>query len=156
MDKILHHTIKLRCEAGKAFEMFTINKHLESWLTVRAEVEAVIGGKFELFWNPEDRENDSTIGCKVTTIEPGKLIAFEWKGPKQYKHFMNNADPLTHVTAVFIPCADIKGPQTEIHVVHTGWRSSREWEEARLWFQKAWEEAFELLKKYAEGNQVST
>lgn len=150
MDKILHHTIRLRCETGKAFEMFTINKHLEAWLTAKAEVDPVIGGKFELFWNPEDRENDSTIGCNVTAVEPGKLFAFEWKGPSQFKHFMNNADPLTHVTVAIIPCTDSGKDETEVHVIHTGWRSSPEWEEARLWFQKAWDGALGELKKYVE------
>ncbi|GAF87159.1 unnamed protein product, partial [marine sediment metagenome] len=27
------------------------------------------GGKYELFWEPENRENNRTIGCKITGIE---------------------------------------------------------------------------------------
>lgn len=29
-----------------------------------AAVDPKVGGKYELFWNPEDREKDSTISCK--------------------------------------------------------------------------------------------
>ncbi|MFX1255071.1 MAG: SRPBCC domain-containing protein [Promethearchaeota archaeon] len=149
MDKILYHSVRLNCEPEQAFKMFTVNEHLESWLTMKAEVEPKIGGKYELFWKPEDRENDSTLGCKITAIESNRLLSFEWRGPKQYKHFMNEADPLTHVVVSFIPCNKIndQSPCTEVYLVHSGWRSSAEWEEARLWFKKAWQNAFEDLKK---------
>lgn len=154
MNKILYHSVRLHCEVERAFKMFTVNENLQSWLTVIADVKPVVGGKYELFWNPEDRENDSTIGCKITAIEPSKLLSFEWKGPKQYKHFMNNADPLTHVVVSFIPCNEKDSPTlyTEIHLIHSGWRSSAEWEEARLWFENAWNVAFENLNKLVNGS----
>ncbi len=61
MDKMIYGSIRLNCALEKAFEMFTVNRHLENWLTDTAEVEPKVGGKFELFWDAEDRENDSTI-----------------------------------------------------------------------------------------------
>ena len=54
MDKIIYRSINLKCDPQKAFELFTVNKHLERWLTQMADVEPRIGGKYELFWNPED------------------------------------------------------------------------------------------------------
>ena len=150
MDKILHHSVRLHCDAGKAFKLFTSNKHLQSWLCAIADVEPKVGGRYELFWNADDRENDSNIGCRMTAIEPGKFLSFEWKGPKQYKQFMNNADPLTHVAVFFIPCfeKECPGPCTDVHLIHSGWRNTPEWEEARQWFEKAWGMAFEELEKY--------
>ena len=154
MDKILHHSVRLRCDTKQAFKMFTVNEDLQSWLTTIADVEPVAGGKYELFWNPEERENDSTLGCKITAIEPGKFLSFQWRGPKQYKHFMNNTDPLTHVVVFFIPCNEENGPTlcTEVHLIHSGWRNSAEWKEARLWFEKAWDDAFEKLRKQVNGS----
>ncbi len=130
--------------------MFTFNEHLQSWLAEVADVEPEVGGKFELFWNPDDKENDSTIGCKILAFKPSKCIAFEWKGPVQYKHFMNTARPLTHVVIYFIPIpSDTSGQVfTEVHLIHTGWHDSDEWEEARLWFEDAWAKAFEKLSEY--------
>ena len=124
-----------------AFALFTQNDKLEQWLAVQAEVVPVVGGKYELFWNPEDRENDSTIGCKVLALNPNKFISFEWKGPKQFKHFMNNVRPLTNVVVFFIPHSE----GTELHLLHTGWRDTKEWEEAREWFERVWANAQEEL-----------
>jgi len=153
MDKILHHSVILNCPNDQAFSMFTSNSKLEKWLCTIADVEPVVGGKYELFWNPNDRENDSTIGCKITAIETGKFLAFEWKGPKQFKHLMNSNDPLTHVVVFFVPIIDRSdsGSLTEVHLVHSGWKGSPEWEDAFEWFKKAWSKAFETL-----GNQKET
>lgn len=112
MDKIIYHTVHLKCDSEKAFEMFTVNQHLGRWLTQMADVEPKAGGKYELFWNPEDKENDSTIGCKILALQPNKFLCFEWKGPKQFKHFMNEAKPLTSVVAFLIPTGRHRGSLT--------------------------------------------
>ncbi|NIS80860.1 MAG: SRPBCC domain-containing protein [Anaerolineales bacterium] len=147
MDKVLHRTVRIGCNTERAFEMFTDNKLLASWFPPEADVEPVVGGKYELFWDPEDKENNSTIGCKVTAVEPGKLVAFEWKGPVQFKEFMNEVDPLTHVVVVFIPFDEGQNQSTEVHVIHSGWRSTDRWEEARQFFEWAWDEELKELKE---------
>jgi uncharacterized protein YndB with AHSA1/START domain len=145
LDRIIYQSTTIECKPIEAFEFFTLDNHLEKWLTKVADVEPKVGGKYELFWNPEDKQNDSTIGCKILAIVDGKLLCFEWKGPKQFKHFMNTVRPLTEVTVFFL--SDPEG--TEIHLLHTGWRDSREWDEARRWFVKAWKMALEELHRYA-------
>jgi uncharacterized protein YndB with AHSA1/START domain len=151
MDKIIHKTVKLPCDAARAFEMFTVNGELEKWLAVKVDVEPRVGGKYELFWNPDEPAFDSTVGCRVTALEPGKLLAFEWKGPKQYSEFMNECEPLTHVTVAFVPAEEEGKPCTEVHLVHTGWRGTAEWEEARQWFVRNWEGSFKALEKQLAG-----
>lgn len=141
MDKILHLTAHLKCSPADAFALFTNNAKLESWLTAAADVEPSVGGKFELFWAPDDRENDSTIGCRVTAVAENELIAFEWRSPRQFKHFANSADPLTHCVITFHRSDD----GTTVHLVHSGWRGNDEWEEARIWQERAWGYAFSLL-----------
>ena len=150
MDQIIHVSAPLRCDAGRAFELFSISELVAAWLVKpysssgRAEIEPKIGGKYELFWDPENPQRDSTIGCKVTAIEAGKFLSFEWKGPVQFSQFMNDADPLTHVVVFFTPT---DSASTEVHLIHSGWRSLPEWEEARKYFEAAWSSAFENLRQ---------
>ena len=153
VNRILHHSTQLNCDLRQAFEMFTLNEHLQSWLAEIADVEPKLGGKYELFWDPDDKENNSTIGCKITALQNNKFLAFEWKGPKQFKHFMNEADPLTHVVVFFVQCDEsIVKPCTEVHLIHSGWGDSAEWEKARQWFKKAWDSAFDKLRLYVRLN----
>jgi uncharacterized protein YndB with AHSA1/START domain len=145
MDKIIDLSTTLKCNGSRAFELFTKNEYLEKWLTTKAEVEPEAGGKYELFWRPGDRENDSTIGCKILAFHPPDLLSFEWKGPKQFKHFMNDARPLTNVTVSFFSGNE----GSEVRLIHNGWRDTQEWEEARRWFETAWKNAFTKLREYA-------
>jgi uncharacterized protein YndB with AHSA1/START domain len=150
MDLLIQQSVFLPCPPAAAFQMFTENRHLQNWLTQEADVEPVAGGKYELYWAPADKANDSTIGCKVLAIEPNKLLSFEWKGPRKFKHVMNEVRPLTHVMIFFLPQAE----GTEVHLLHTGWRDTPEWEEARQFFEMAWKLSFQSLQKYVQQQEV--
>ncbi|MHA2401124.1 MAG: SRPBCC family protein [Promethearchaeota archaeon] len=138
MEEIIQIRKEIDCDLSLAFKFFTQNDLLEEWLTVKAKVNPKVGGKFELFWDPDDKENNSTIGCKITGIENERYISFEWKGPVQFKQFMNSADPLTHVIVFF---SSEMPNRTIIHLFHTGWRKNSEWQNARDYFEKAWSNA---------------
>ena len=147
MDKIILRTAELNCSTDKAFEMFTKNEYLEQWLTVKAVVEPEVGGKFELYWDLNDLENDCTKGCKVLAVGGPNYLNFEWKGPKRFKEFFNMR-PLTNITVLFIEEED----KTKITLLHTGWREGSEWEEARQYFLGAWQGAFKQLEELVSKN----
>ena len=44
MDRIIYHSTTVKCKPVEAFEFFTLNKHLEKWLTKVADVEPKVGG----------------------------------------------------------------------------------------------------------------
>jgi uncharacterized protein YndB with AHSA1/START domain len=142
-DKVIHLSVLLTVSPAEAFDYFKNPTLLTQWLTGAADVEEHVGGKYELFWQPNDRENNSTIGCKITAFEFGQLLAFQWKSPVQFKSFANVADPLTHVVVSFVP----ESNGTRVHLIHSGWRSSPEWDAARTWQENAWRGAFEELER---------
>ena len=146
MEKIIQVREELDCDISTAFDLFTINKLLESWLTEKAEVDPKVGGTFELFWNPMKKEINSTIGCKITGIEKDKFVSFDWKGPIEFQSFMNDVDPLTHII-VFFSHNDNDPSKTIIHLFHTGWRKDPDWQKARDYFENAWLKALQGLKE---------
>ncbi|MFX0059767.1 MAG: SRPBCC domain-containing protein [Candidatus Hodarchaeota archaeon] len=152
MENIILVKEEIDCDVESAFSMFTNNELLEKWLTLKANVEPTYGGRYELFWVPEHPENDSTIGCKITGIEKNKFISFEWKGPKEFKSFMNSVDPLTHVIVFFSHNKNLK--RTIIYLFHTGWRRGKDWESARQYFQKAWCKALKGLKEKIKNKEL--
>jgi len=64
MNKIITKIETLNTTPDIDFRMFTENKLLEDWLTVKVDE----GGKYELFWTPGDPNNNSTIGCRILSI----------------------------------------------------------------------------------------
>jgi uncharacterized protein YndB with AHSA1/START domain len=150
MSKIITQRTRLHCTIERAFAMFTENAQLQTWLARSANVEPRSGGSYELFWDLDDPEHNSTLGCKITAIEPNALLAFEWKGPPAFR-FMNEVDPLTHVSLFFAPCNEVLTPCTDIYLLHSGWGSSEDWEEARVYFVRAWESTFAELETLVNG-----
>lgn len=146
MQNIIQIVIALNCDISEAFDFFTVNEKLESWLPEKAEVEPIVGGKYELFWDPQNREINSTLGCKITSIEKDKFISFEWKGPEMFQSFMNFCDPLTHVVVIFSSSSD-DVQKTTLFLFHSGWRDDSEWQKARDYFEKAWTGALTDLKE---------
>jgi uncharacterized protein YndB with AHSA1/START domain len=144
-DRVVHVTAFVPVAPARAFAYFTSPDLLTTWLTADAEVEPEVGGMYELFWNPRDREVDSTIGCRITALVADELVAFQWRGPRPFRDIANGADPLTHVVVAFVPAA----AGTRVHLVHSGWRSGPEWEEARAWQERAWSGALRELERVA-------
>ncbi len=116
---------------------------LERWLTRKAVVDASIGGAYELYWDLDNEEKNSTKGCRITELVPNSELSFNWKGPEQYAEIMGDK---THVFVRLEPCPE----GTLLRFVHTGWGSGVEWESARQWQAEAWKEAIENLKNMLE------
>ncbi len=141
-DSVIVQSVVLNVSIEEAFTYFTNNQRIEEWLTSKADVIPKVGGKYELFWNPETPEDNSTIGCKVLAINAPNYIMFDWKGPTQFKSFMNSADPLTTVIVNFSSLEE----KTLVTLIHSGWRNQTDWEEARIYFKTAWNGAFQNLE----------
>jgi uncharacterized protein YndB with AHSA1/START domain len=125
------------------FEAWLNPDLLERWLTRQAHVERSIGGAYELYWEPERPDVNSTKGCRITELVPNSEISFNWKGPEQYADLMGDR------THVFIRLEPRDGG-TLLRFVHTGWGAGAQWDQARDWQAEAWKEAIENLKNMLE------
>ncbi len=81
-DNIITVSAVINCSADTCFNYFTDSILLTRWLTNKAEVELKEGGKYELFWTPQDTDktNNSTYGCKILSFERHYYLNFEWRG----------------------------------------------------------------------------
>jgi hypothetical protein len=144
-DKIITVRATLNCRIDDAFTYFSRNHLLTEWLTVQADVEMKEGGKYELFWTPDDPDptNNSSYGCKVLSVDPPFYFNVEWMGNAEQKEYMNTVRPLTNVTVMFW---SLDSEHTKVTLIHTGWRQGKRWEEARKFFTSAWQGAFNKLE----------
>ena len=80
---------------------WTITERVERWFSPEAKIIAELGGAYELFFDPEDHSQQSTIGCVITHIEPMKKLRFTWKGPDQFRKLMNSPEAVTSVQVTY-------------------------------------------------------
>lgn len=132
----------IKVDKSMAFKYFSDSEYIKQWLCADAIINAKKNGAYELFWDLENRNHNSTLACKILSIDSPNHLSFNWKGPVQFEAFMNDCDPLTIVTIIFE--AIDKG--TKVTLLHSGFRKSDEWQEAKDYFTHAWSGAFKILE----------
>lgn len=142
----IENTIELPVSVEQAWEMWTDNQALQTWLAPKANVKEALGGSYELFWDLEHPDQNSTLGCKILALIPSRLLAFEWRGPVEFSDLMNTEPFPTWVSVSFERKAE---KVTLVHFRHSGWQEGPRWDAARSWQSKAWEMAFAELENLA-------
>ncbi|TVX94036.1 SRPBCC family protein [Paenibacillus agilis] len=121
---------------------------LVKWFSPEAEIEATIGGKFELYFDPTNKNSMSTKGCQIVHFEPFKSFTFQWKGPDPFAEVMNQDGHLTEVNVTLQPVTN----GTNVIVIHAGWHNpdSTETQRAIEWHKEAWANMLASLKCYLQ------
>jgi uncharacterized protein YndB with AHSA1/START domain len=127
---------QLAAPVERVWEWWTDEQRVRSWFAPAAHISAEPGGPYELFWEPEHPERNSTAGCRVLDSAPTERLAFEWKGPEEHAAVMNGVPPPTAVLVTFTALDD---ELTHLRVEHIGWGEGPEWEAARTWHVQAWD-----------------
>lgn len=126
---------------------WTISDRVAQWFSPEANIEAKVGGAYELYFVPGNKSGMNTKGCKILKMDHYKELVFEWKGPDQFSSLMNEAYPLTKVTVNFEKVSD---DTTKVIVLHTGFKEGAAWNEAIQWHEMAWAGVLKSLKNALE------
>ena len=137
----LKRTIKAHIQA--LWHAWTETDKVTKWFSPDANIEPTLGGAYELFFDPKDREHMSTIGCKITEVQTPTSLQFQWKGPDQYAAFMNTP-PQTSVKVTLTEAEE----KTTLTVEHDGWKEGPGWRDAKDWHIGAWEGVLDELENY--------
>lgn len=142
MSKTVTLVVDVNLPCATAWQYWTEADKLAEWLAVKAQIDATVGGAYELFWEPEHPERNSTLGCVVSHLELHKKLCFSWKGPVPYADLMNIDPPPTKVSVAF---EALSSSRCRITLEHIGWGEGARWQEARVWQENAWRNAFACL-----------
>lgn len=127
----------------RVFQAWINPELLKLWLTRDANVQPVVGGAYEMFWEPGNPSRNSTLGCRISSLVPNSEISFNWKGAEEHAKIMGES------TRVHVRLEDQEGA-TLLRFVHTGWGAGPVWEKAWAWQEESWKSALENLKNMLE------
>ena len=147
MNNLLYQSVRLNCDIHQAFELFRLDRILQLNLTSLSEIASVFDGTYKFFWDHKDKKSYGAFGYQISASKKDRLIALDWIGPIRLNDLTNCFDPHTSAVVSFFPFCQGVLPATEIHLVHTGWGNSAEWNEAGRFFKKTWSLIFAQLRK---------
>lgn len=145
--KTLEFEINIAASKEQLWSAWTSNENVAGWFAPIANIEPKVGGAFELFFDPSNREHMTTKGCKFLELVPMERLSFQWKGPDDFAQIMNE-DHLTIVNVTFTE----DNKTTTVKVFHSGWGTGDEWSKAVKWHEFAWKQVLGSLKDYVESD----
>lgn len=131
---------------NEIFSYWIDSDKLSLWLTQKSTetfVKSRKNGKYCLDIN----KSHITRGSTIISIKNNQEIEFSWIGPNQFDDFLNFPGELTTVKIIFNQIDDTK---TSVKLQHFGWKSSEDYQEARSWHQKFWNNKLDNLKRVIE------
>ncbi len=145
MDEI-YLTIRVKTSLKAIWSAWTNPDLITEWFPPEANIEPTVGGPFELFFDPNNHDHQSTKGCVFTLVNPMDELSFTWKGPDQFAIMNNPSSSLTSVKVVFLKEDD----NVLLKLSHSGWGSTDKWGEAKSWHQEQWQIVLKDLKSFVE------
>jgi len=114
----------LQASPDRVFRAWTDAEELMRWWTTTAESDVRTGGAFSYGFEFEDASRDHTYTGTYRDVTPGERISFPWQG----------ALGETTVDVQLRPAGD----GTEVTLVHSGWGSGEQWDEAVELHEQGW------------------
>jgi len=139
----------IQAEVTLVWRAWTESDRITKWFAPVAEIEPKLGGKFELYFNPNNKSSMCTQGCKIVQLEAPQLLAFEWKGPDPFADVVNLEGALT-IVKVRLESVE---SGTMVYLEHSGWNQSEESLKAREWHVEAWNQMLSSLKSSMEAGE---
>jgi uncharacterized protein YndB with AHSA1/START domain len=124
---IIQETI-IQADVQLLWRAWTESARITEWFAPAAEIEPKTGGKFELYFNPTNRESMCTAGCTLLQYDEPRIL----------------------VKVSFRPEMD---GGTRITLEHTGWMDTVASLQAREWHVDAWKGMLASLKSSIESGE---
>ena len=122
------------------YSAFVDPHHLTGWMCDEANVEPKVGGRYEDGWN----EPRFVSRGQITRMTADLDLGYRWLAPAPIARLMNVPTPKT---AVYVRLQE--SPEgIDVTLEHTGWGQGDDWEEARSWHFRLWDDRLHRLKDY--------
>jgi uncharacterized protein YndB with AHSA1/START domain len=127
------HTLLVPETPEALFRRFTTREGLRTFFAPEAKVGALRPGEpYEIHFMPDAPEGGrGSDGCRLLSYLPGQMLSFEWSNPPHLKAVR----PFKTWVVIGLALAD-KGA-TQLALLHLGFGSGGEWDEAVAYFDKA-------------------
>lgn len=151
-DQAIKNEVTVNAPLNLVWYAWTISERVSEWFAPEAKVEAVEGGKYELYFIPGNDTAMNTKGCTILKLIDERDLVFTWKGPDQFAPVMNSENELTTVHVSF---KSNDSSSTSVIVEHRGFKDDTRWKEAIKWHQMAWEGVLSSFKSALEQGEGS-
>lgn len=147
-DSRLVHEAVVDASLDEAWEAFTTNKGVESWMVAHAEIDLKVGGKMLTHYDPKGTIGDpNTIENTILSYDPKRMLSI--KATKPPANFPLKEAIKSMWSVIYFEKIDAK--RTLVTVVGLGYESDAESQKLRAHFDKGNAYTLQRLQKRFAG-----
>lgn len=148
-ERALDKEVIIKASLEQAWQSWTTREGIVAFFAPDARIEPKVGGAFQIYMDPGAAPgNKGADDMRFMALQPMKMLSFDWNAPP---HLPQARAQRTFVTVRFEPAGE---GQTRVTLHHTGWGDGGEWDKAYAYFDRAWGNVLNNLKKrYDSGPQ---
>ena len=133
-DRVLRKVLTVDAPLVEVWNAWTTSEGAQTFFAPGARIEATPGGPFEIYFSLHAPEGlRGSENCRVHSVVPMKLFAFEWNQPPSIPALRN-----VHTLGV-VRLEPAGVGQTRVELTHTGWGVGEDWDKAYGYFDRAWD-----------------
>ncbi|MEI5906362.1 SRPBCC domain-containing protein [Bacillus spongiae] len=145
-EAVIERTATINAPLNLVWHAWTIADRVSQWFAAEARITPKVGGVYELYFERGNTNGMNTKGCTIVSMIHRQELTFTWKGPDQFRDFMNHGE----LTTVKVKLEELKENKTNVRLQHVGWRDGEGWDEALKWHEMAWSGVLNSLKSALE------
>ncbi len=151
-ERAITETITVKANVGDVWNAWTTNDGIKSFFAPDANVEARVGGPFQIYMDPFAPPGMKGADDMVfLAVQDKKMISFTWNAPPSLPEARKQR---TVVIVRFAPRGELL---TDVTLNHVGWGEpapDNEWGKAHDYFAKVWPNVLKNLKKRFDDGPV--
>ena len=145
-ERAVRKEVLVPAPVEKVWQAWTTSAGIESFFAPEAVVEPRPDGRFSIHIDPYAPPGmRGADDMRVLAVQENRLLSFTWNAPP---HLPQARAQRTVVIVRLAP----EGAHTRVTLTHVGWGDGGQWDDAHKYFDRAWGNVLEnLRKRFAEG-----
>ena len=148
-ERSIDKEIVVTATPEQVWSAWTTREGITSFFAPDANIEARVGGPFEIYINPfAEPGMRGADGMRFMALQRPTMLSFDWNAPPSLPEVRAQR------TFVVVRIQPLSEGQTRVTLHHTGWGEGGQWDKAHAYFDRAWGNVLNNLKKRFESGAI--
>ena len=141
-ERAIDKEVVVNATLDQAWDAWTTREGIVSFFAPDAQVEPRVGGAFHIHMDPGGAPGmKGADDMRYMALQPKKMLSFDWNAPPHL------TEARAQRTFVVVRFAAVDEKTTRVTLHHTGWGEGGQWDQAFAYFDRAWGNVLDNLKK---------
>lgn len=147
-ERAIEKEVVVPATPDKVWASWTTREGIRSFFAPDAVIEPRVGGAFHIHIDPLAAPGSrGADDMRFMALQPMKMLSFDWNAPPHLPQVRSQR------TFVVLRFEAVGADATRVKLHHSGWGDEGEWDKAYAYFDRAWGNVLNNLKKFHETGQ---